>query len=260
MPIVQDEIKELSCMKKYPRELSFSGNLELIKKKKISIVGTRKPSKYTREMTQKLASLLCRHNICVVSGGAMGVDAIAHLGAGAKNTIAVLPCGINIKYPSINKNLLINIEKEGLLLSQFEDGFKSRPWTFVTRNELVVALGEVLVVCEADLNSGSMRSVTYALEMGKEIYVLPHRLNESLATQELLESGRAKAIHNIEHFVGIFSDIKNDAYTEVNDSFLEFCSTNPSYDETLLKFPTRVYEAELNGEIKIVNGRVLIIK
>lgn len=260
MSLVQDEIKELSCMKKYPQELSYRGNLELIKKKKISIVGTRKPSKYTREVTQRLALLLSRHNICVVSGGAMGVDAIAHLGAGAKNTIAVLPCGIDIKYPSVNTNLLSSIEKEGLLLSQFENGFKSRPWTFVTRNELVVALGEVLVVCEADLNSGSMRSVKYALEMGKEIYVLPHRLNESLATQELLESGRAKAIHNIEHFVGIFSDIENDTNPELNDSFLEFCSTNPSYDETLLKFPSRVYEAELNGEIKIVNGRVLITK
>ena len=258
MPLLQDKIEELSCMKQYPKELSYSGNIELLKKQKISIVGTRKPSKYTREFTRKLASLLANHDICIVSGGAMGVDAIAHDGAGCKNTIAVLPCGIDIKYPSINKNLLTGIEKEGLLLSQFELGFKSRSWSFVTRNELVVALGEVLVVAEADLKSGSMRSVEYALMMGKEVYVLPHRLGESLATQELLETRKAKVIYSIENFVVEFTGITKNSLETQNDAFLAFCSTNPTYDETLLKFPSRVFEAELNGEIEIINARVIV--
>ena len=198
MPLLIEKIKELSSMKKYPKELFFSGELSLLQKTKISIVGTRKPSKYTREYTQKLASLLSKRGVCIVSGGAMGVDAIAHSGAGSANTIAVLPCGIDIKYPSVNKNLLSDIEKNGLLLSQFEEGFKSRPWSFVTRNELVVALGEVLIVAEADLSSGSMRSVAYALAMGKEIFVFPQRLGESNGTNELLASGKAKAIYDIE--------------------------------------------------------------
>lgn len=251
-----EKIPELSSMKKYPTELFFSGNTSLLKKTKISIVGTRKPSKYTREQTQKLASLLSRHNICVVSGGAMGVDAVAHSGATSSNTIAVLPCGIDIKYPSVNKNLLSDIEKNGLLLSQFEVGFKSRAWSFVTRNELVVALGDVLVVAEADLGSGSMRSVEYALAMGKDIYVLPQRLGESNATNELLQSGRAKAIYDIEVFVSIFCDSEIGAKS--SDPFLVYCSTNPSYEEALAKFPTRVFEAELSGEIDIVNAKVIL--
>ena len=253
-----DNIKELSSMKKYPSTLSFSGNTQLLKKTKISIVGTRKPSKYSREFTQKLASKLSKHNICVVSGAAMGIDAIAHQGAGSSNTIAVLPCGIDIKYPSVNKNLIESIEKNGLLLSQFEDGFKSRPWSFVTRNELVVALGEVLVVCEAELDSGSMRSVEFALEMGKDIFVLPQRLGESSATNELLKSGRAKAIYDIDEFVSKFSNIESSSDV-VLDEFLEYCKTNPTYEESIKRYPDRIFEAELNGDIAIRNAKVYLL-
>jgi len=257
MPLIQEKIEELSCMKKYPKFIHYSGNLELLKKVKIAIVGTRKPSKYTREFTHKLASALSSHNICIVSGGAMGVDAVAHLGAKAHSTIAVLPCGIDIKYPSVNKNLLHDIENKGLLLSQFEEGFKSRPWTFVRRNELVVALGDVLVVSEADLNSGSMRSVEYALEMKKEIFVLPQRLGESNATNELLASGRAKAIYDLDAFVSRFA--KNISKVNIDsDPFLQYCKTNPSYDEALSKYASRVFEAELSGEIDIVNARIVL--
>ncbi|MBC8237387.1 MAG: DNA-protecting protein DprA [Helicobacteraceae bacterium] len=257
MPQVIEQVQELSSMKNYPKQLSYSGDISLLKKTKISIVGTRKPSKYTREYTQKLASLLSRHGVCIVSGGAMGVDAMAHSGAGSSNTIAVLPCGIDIKYPSVNKNLLTEIEKNGLLLSQFEEGFKSRPWSFVSRNELVVALGEVLIVSEADLGSGSMRSVEYALKMKKQIYVFPQRLGESNATNELLHSGKAKAIYDIESFVAKFANTKL-GIEKKSDVFLEYCENSPSYDEALEKFSARVFEAELNGEVEIINGKVIL--
>lgn len=69
-----------------------------------------------------MTSLLAKNDVCVVSGGAMGIDAVAHNGAGSKNTIAVLPCGIDIRYPAVNKNLLNAIEEDGLLISQFEMG------------------------------------------------------------------------------------------------------------------------------------------
>lgn len=245
-------------MNKYPKNLSSSGNLELLQKTKISIVGTRKPTKYSREFTQKLSSALSKSGVCVVSGGAMGIDATAHLGAGSSDTIAVLPCGIDIKYPSVNKNLLTEIEKNGLLLSQFESGFKARPWSFVTRNELVVALGEVLVVCEAELGSGSMRSIEYALKMKKDIYVLPQRLGESGATNELLKFAKAKAIYDIDEFVSKFSNIDIKISDAKSDKFLEFCKTNPTYDEALVKFSNRVFEAELSGEIEVINAKIVV--
>jgi len=161
--------------------------------------------------------------------------------------MTVLPCGIDIKYPSVNKNLLTDIQKNGLLLSQFEPGFRAAPWSFVIRNELVVALGDVLVVAEAELSSGSMRSVEFALKMGKEIFVIPHRLQESGATNKLLQEGKARAIYDIDEFVSRF------ASTELPhakmDEFREFCKTNPNYDVALAKYPKRIFEAELNGEI-----------
>ncbi len=257
MSLMQKKIKELSSMKKYPKAIYYSGNLGLLDKIKISIVGTRKPSKYTREFTQKLALALSNHDICIVSGGAMGVDAVAHLGAKSHNTIAVLPCGIDIKYPSVNKNLLQDIEDNGLLLSQFEKGFKSRPWTFVTRNELVVALGEVLVVSEADINSGSMRSIEYAIKMKKKIFVLPQRLGESNATNKLLASRKVEAIYDIDTFISYFSK-KKSSLSKNNDSFLEYCETNPSYDEALSRYANKVFEAELNGDIDIINAKIIL--
>lgn len=255
MNLVQERIVELSSMKSYPKELFYDGNLELLNRVKISIVGSRKPTKYSRLMIQKLSSSLSNNGVCIVSGGAMGIDAIAHSSSGASNTIAVLPCGINVRYPAINKNLLNEIQKSGLLLSQFSEDFRATPWSFVVRNEVVVALGDVLVVGEAEIDSGTMRSVEFALKMGKEIFVFPQRLGESEATNKLVKEGKAKLIYDIDEFVSRFA-------TKINihvqsDDFLEFCKTNPTYDEALKKYPNRVFEAELNEEIEIVNGRVL---
>ena len=73
-----------------------------------------------------------------------GVDTLAHQGAGAANTIAVLPNGIDLRYPKANVALIESIEKKGLTLSQFEPSFAAREWSFVVRNEIVVALGDVL--------------------------------------------------------------------------------------------------------------------
>ena len=256
MKQIQENIPELHSMKKYPKKLFYSGNTKLLKSTKISVIGSRKPSKYSKLMTANLTSALAKGGVCTVSGGAMGIDAVAHRGAGAANTISVLPCGIDIKYPAVNKNLLLEIEKEGLLLSQFDTGFRATPWSFVLRNELVVALGDVLVVSEADMGSGSMRSIEFALNMGREIFVFPHRIGESGATNKLLKEGKAQAIYDIKEFTARFSLQKQ---TETKcDEFLEFCKTNPIYDEVLKRYPNRVFEAELIGEIEIVNGRVIV--
>jgi DNA processing protein len=256
MPLLQDIVPELAQMKSYPKEIYYDGNLELLKLKKISIVGSRKPSKYSKELTHKLSSALGKSGVCVVSGGAMGIDAVAHMGAGSFNTLSVLPCGIDIKYPAVNKNLLTDIQKNGLLLSQFGEGFRATPWSFVLRNELVVALGDVLVVSEAELGSGSMRSIEFALKMGKEIFVLPQRMDESTATNVLLKNYKAKAIYDIEEFVSQFSGKE---LSVKRDDFLSYCDTNPTYDEALSKYPDRIFEAELGGDIEIRNGKVLLL-
>ena len=162
---ISENIPALENMKKYPKELYGIGDINLLKRPKVSIVGTRRPSNYTKHFTYLLSQALSKRGVCLVSGAAMGVDAIVHNGAGAENTIAVVANSLDIRYPAINRLLIESIEKEGLMLSQFPKTFKATPWSFVVRNELVVALGDVLVVTEADENSGSMRSVEFALKM-----------------------------------------------------------------------------------------------
>ena len=248
-------IDELASMKKYPDELFYIGNLELLKKRKIALIGTRHPNSYTKEFTYKLASKLSNVGICIISGAAMGVDAIAHQGAGTNNTIAVVANGLDIRYPSINKNLIIDIERNGLILSAYKEKEKAKNYTFVLRNEIVVALSELLIVTEADINSGSLTSVNYALKMGKDVYTLPHRINESLGTQELIKKGLIKVIYDIDEFIYNISGIRNELF---EDEILKFCSLSPIYEEAYNKYPNKIFEYELEGKIRVENGKVYV--
>ena len=251
---ITEHIDALNTMKKYPKELFYKGDLSLLNRPKVSIVGSRRLSNYTRECTYILAKALAKRGVCVVSGAAMGVDAIAHEGAGAENTIAVVANGLNLRYPAVNSNLIESIENKGLMLSQFNDGFRATGWSFVVRNELVVALGDILIVTEADIDSGSMRSVEYALRMGKEIYVLPQRLGESLGTNQLLKQGKAESIIDIETFVSRFGEEVSSNIDK--DDFYYFCQSSPTFDDTVSKFGDKIYEAELEGLVTIHNGIV----
>jgi len=252
---VDFHIEALEVMKKYPKDLFYKGNLSLLQRTKIAIVGSRKPNQYARQYTQLLASSLAKAGVVVVSGGAIGTDIIAHKAAGVQNTIMVAGTGLDKYYPAINKNIIEQIANEGLLLSQFQEGTPSRRYNFPLRNELVVALSEVLVVMYADAGSGTMHSVEYAKKMGKKIFVLPHRIGESEATNTLLKHAEAEAIYDIDAFVSQYTTLENN-FVEIQDEFLLYCHTNPSYEEALKKFPSRVFEAELSGEIEIKNGRI----
>lgn len=246
------KVPELSCMKTYPSSLYALGNIALLSKRKISIVGSRNPIVYTKNATIELAQKLSSCGLCIVSGGAMGVDALAHRGASASNTIMVAGTGLDKRYPSINRHLIEEIENNGLVLSQFEQGSPSNKWNFPMRNEVIVALGEVLIVTQADVNSGSMRSIEFAQKMGKKIYVLPHRKGESEGTNGLLSKGLATPIYDIDAFVNLFGTMS----PQSGDLFLDYCNTNPFYNEAIEKYGDKVFEYELLGKISIENGRI----
>ncbi|BDY12266.1 DNA-processing protein DprA [Hydrogenimonas cancrithermarum] len=247
-------IEALEAMKRYPETLYCIGNTGLLEARKVSIVGTRRPNSYTKRMVMQLAASLSRRGVVVVSGAAMGVDALAHRGAGSERTIAVMGSGLDIRYPAVNASLIEEIERKGLVLSRFEPGFKAAPWSFVVRNEMVVALGEVLVVAQADRKSGTMRSVEFAKAMGKPIYVFPHRLGESEGSNDLLKEGRAEAIFDIESFTDMFGE----RGSSEEDEFMAFCRTSPSYEEALKRFGQRVFEAELEGVVAVCDGRLVL--
>ena len=241
-------------MRRYPKELYSIGNLNLLKKTKISIVGTRRPMSYTKNMTHLLASKLSKSGICIVSGGAMGVDAIAHRATQNYSTIMVSASGLDIRVPAINKDLITQIEENGLVIGEYPEGFSATRYSFVVRNEIVVALGDILIITEADLKSGSLRSAEFAKKMGKEIFVLSHRVGESKGTNALLKENLAKPIYNVDEFVAKFGQVE-----KIEDDFLEYCKTFPKYDDAILEYGNRVLDYELEGKIAVENNVIKII-
>ena len=249
-------IPELKLMKKTPKELFARGDISLLNRDKVSIVGTRRPSSYTKEFTYKLSDGFAKLGYIVVSGGAMGVDGQAHFGAGEANTIAVMPCGLDIRYPTIHREMFEEIERKGLMLSLYPDGRSAANWTFVVRNEMVVALGDVLVVAEALRDSGSMRSVAYAKKMGKKIYTFSHRSGESDGTMDLVKKGEAEVIYDIDAFISMYGLSK----VVEKDPFLEYCQSRPTYEEALKRDGEKLFSYELEGKVIVKDGFVTLAK
>ena len=220
--------------------LFYKGNLELLNKPKIAIVGSRKASKYTKEITYLLAKKLSKKFV-IISGGALGVDTEAHKGA-FPNTILVSPASLDLIYPKSNENLIKNIYKEALAISEYKKNYKPYKHTFLERNRIIVALSEFVIITEANIKSGSMRSFEWAKEFNKKVYVIPHRLNESSGTRYLAQTNQAEVIWDIDEFcknLGINS----------NEKIL-------SLNEAIKIYGSQLYEMELNSEIEIKNGKV----
>ncbi len=249
---IKTTIPELKLMKKYPKELFYKGNINLLKRRKISIVGSRRPNSYTKAMTFQLANQLSKNNIVIVSGAAIGVDTIAHKSAGSNNTIAVVANGLDIRYPAINNKLIESIENNGLVLSSYKKGEKARNYTFIERNEIVVSLGEILIVTQADENSGTLTSINYAFEKGKKIYTIPHHLGNSIGTQKLLDKGLIEAIYDMDKFLKPFKE-----ENENKDELSFYINSFPTYDEAIKKYPEKIFELELEGKIVIENGKII---
>lgn len=248
------EFMPLLRLKNSPKRLYYKGNLELLEKKKISIVGTRKMSLYTKNLILNLSSKLTNNGICVVSGGALGCDGAAHKGA-YPNTIAVFANGLDEIYPKTNENLIKDIYKNSLALSEYPQGFKPLKHQFLERNRIVVALSDALVVAQADIKSGSLSSANVAYELGIPIYVFPHRIDESRGTNSLLSQNMANLIDDIDEFVAKFCGVDDD---KNSDKMLEFIKQNSSFDEIYLKFGDKIYEYELSGKVEILGTKVVI--
>ncbi|NOQ30635.1 MAG: DNA processing protein DprA [Helicobacteraceae bacterium] len=249
--------EELDRLKNPPKQLFSSGDLELLKRKKVAIVGSRKCYTHTQATIFSLSSALSRAGVVVVSGAALGVDTIAHKGA-FPNTIAVLPNSLEIIYPKTNRALIEQLHSSSLVLSEYNVGTKAFKQNFIARNRVVVGLCDAVVIAQADLNSGTMHSAKFAIESNIPLYVLGHRLGESEGSDKLLVDGDAKLINSIDEFVKLFSDVtKESEEFKIEDELLEFCKKSPTFDETLQKFGDKVYEYELDGKITILNGLVV---
>ena len=163
-----------------PATMAVAGDATALHRPCIGIVGTRSATSYGRVCARKFAEEFARHGITVVSGGAVGIDAEVHQGAldaGGK-TVAVLANGVDHVYPSANAGLFEKIKENGCLVSQFALGTKPADYKFILRNQLIAALCHAVVVIQAPLKSGAIRTAGFAAEIGREVFVVPGPIDQ----------------------------------------------------------------------------------
>ncbi len=252
---------QLKVIDSPPNTLFYTGNTSLLEiSPKVAIVGTRHPNHYAKTITALLAREIQKAGGIVVSGGALGIDIIAHQNS-LPQTILISPASLDIIYPAFNAKTIKQVAQNGLILSEYKHSQTPKAYDFLHRNRLVVGLSDVVIIPQADLQSGSMSSARFCINQNKPLYVLPHHIGESEGTQSLLEQGKAKCIYNIKHFlesIGFGTESSADSSTESKDEILEFCKSNPSFEEAMLRFGDVILEYELEGRISRQNGRLIV--
>ncbi|MDO5744335.1 MAG: DNA-processing protein DprA [Micrococcaceae bacterium] len=176
----------------------------------VAIVGSRDATEYGRTITAELVSGLRTRGICIVSGGAYGIDAQAHQSALAEEapkdadtaggllpaTIAVMAGGLNRLYPAGNDDLLKRVHRSGLLIAEVAPGATPSRWRFLQRNRLIAALCSVTVVSEARWRSGALSTARHAAEMGREVGAVPGSVfsANSAGCHRLIREGAATLV------------------------------------------------------------------
>lgn len=172
----KDYPRQLLDLKYPPYVLFYKGDRELLKERMCAVVGSRAVSGYGVKVTEMVVDALKKRYV-IVSGMAKGIDAIAH--ERALRTIGILGNGIDVEYPDCNKGLYQYMGKNQLLLSEYPSGSRPEKYHFPFRNRIIAALGEKVVVTQAGVKSGSMLTVNEALNISRDIYVVPYRLTDS---------------------------------------------------------------------------------
>lgn len=183
----------LCTLTDFPYILFVKGKLPDEKRPVVGIVGARDSSSYGICMTERLAKSLAGYGIQTVSGLARGIDGACHRGtlAGSGDTFAVLGNGVDICYPRENRMLYDGCVQCGGVISEYPPGRPPFSWQFPLRNRIISGLCDLLVVMEAREKSGSLITVDYALEQGKDVFALPGRVTDirSAGCNRLLKAG-----------------------------------------------------------------------
>lgn len=216
-----------SLQNTYPKveKLFYVGNPALLGERIVAVVGMRAASSYGLSAAYRFAKELSDRGISVISGLARGVDGAAHRGAlaGCTPTIAVLAHGLHQIYPPEHRNLAREIlEKGGLLLSEYPEGVGPQKVYFPLRNRIIAALSESTIVVEARQKSGSLITAQCALELGKEVYVVPGRYDDAgfLGGHSLIQEG-ARLLKEVGDVIGGVEMCKRGDESPLRKYFLE---------------------------------------
>lgn len=274
-PFYPDNLK---VIKNPPDQLYCIGNLSLLSRKSVAVIGSRKYTLYGKIVAQMIGKELAKAGIPVVSGLAHGIDSFAHEGtvnAGGE-AIAVLGTGIDVIHPARNANLYNRIAKSGLIISEYPPGTPGAKYTFPQRNRIISAISESVVVVEAGLNSGSLITTDFPNEQGKSIYAVPGNINSqfSVGTNKLIKDGAipmisiSDIVSDVKDFEYIPQEIENtlgsdelEVYKEIQKSS---CCSIDSIAHNLNKNTGKVSAIltvlEIKGVIMTYGGKVFLAK
>ena len=177
-----------------PKRLYIRGNKEILNDVGIAIVGCRDNTKYGELIAKNFGYHLSKNGINVISGLAKGIDSFAHIGAlyAKGKTIAVLGNGIDWVYPKENEKIAKKIiQYGGCIVSEYPVGSKLEKLNFPARNRIISGLSKAVVVVEAKEKSGALITAEFALEQGKDVFVVPGNITskQSNGTNELIKQG-----------------------------------------------------------------------
>ncbi len=173
----------------------------------IAIVGSRKPTEQGKKAAFSVAAKLSLSGFTVVSGGALGIDKMAHLGAFAVGgkTVLVLGCGIDSDYLKSNEYIRKSAENCGAVVSEFLPKASATRYSFPIRNRIISALSSGVIVVEATRKSGALITATYAMEQGREVFAIPGdiSLEEYEGNNQLIKDG-ATVITSVEDILSVY--------------------------------------------------------
>lgn len=184
-----------------PIVLYVKGNKDILNDFSLGIVGCRECSEYGKNTAIQIAECLSNNHINVISGMAKGIDSYAHIGAlkGKEKTIAVVGCGVDVVYPSENYKLYNDIiQNDGAIVSEYIIGTQPERTYFPARNRIISGMSDGIIVVEAKEKSGTLITVDFALEQGKNVFAVPGNINSkySKGTNDLIKQG-AKPITSL---------------------------------------------------------------
>ncbi|MEI6288622.1 MAG: DNA-processing protein DprA [bacterium] len=266
-----------------PPILFYRGSLDCLSRTCIAVVGTRKYSPYGEQVTEEITAGLCRHGLTIVSGLALGIDALAHQVTLKNNglTAGILGSSVDWQnvYPSSNRYLAQKIiDSGGIVASEYPINTSPAKYTFPERNRIVSGLSWGVLVIEAPESSGALITAKIALEQNREVLAVPGNIfnHNSVGTNNLIKQGAkviTKAedvleeldINTLEQLPLLQPEIK---ISPDEQEILKLLSKEPTHIDNLAKTSkirinvllSTLTMLEMKGVIKDMGGKNYIIK
>ncbi len=181
-----------------PTLLFAKGDLSLLQRPAVAVVGSRVHSRYGEEVCRHFAAGLARAGLVIVSGMARGLDAVAHHACldAAGPTVGVLGNGLGVVYPASNRVLYERVETAGCLVTEFPPGERPSAGSFPRRNRLISGLARATLVVEARERSGALITVDCALAQGRDVFAVPGPITSppSAGCNRLIQQGAIPAL------------------------------------------------------------------